>query len=134
MARLPCFGPRPLRALALFALVPLLLAPRLAAGEPASFRRGDANADGRYDLSDPVSGLIYLFLGGTRPSCLDAADANDDGGLNLSDALYSLNYLFLGGREPPPPGLACGDDGTEDTLDCAAFEPCAIAPIEPMPR
>jgi hypothetical protein len=56
---------------------------------------------------------------------LDAADSNDDGGLNITDPLFSLTHLFLGGAGPPAPGLQCGADSTEDSLDCAAYAPCA---------
>jgi len=46
------------------------------------FIRGDANADGRSDLSDAVALLGYLFLGGANVPCDQAADADDSGDLN----------------------------------------------------
>ena len=97
---------------------PPRLIVRFATGEP--FRRGDANVDGKLDIADPIATLGYLFLGGAELSCLDAADADDSGGLDITDAVRSLNYLFLGAEAPPAPGAdVCGEDPTEDELDCA---------------
>ncbi|MGH9361788.1 MAG: CHRD domain-containing protein, partial [Thermoanaerobaculia bacterium] len=36
------------------------------------FKRGDANVDGTFDISDAVFALAFLFTGGDKPSCLDA--------------------------------------------------------------
>ncbi len=70
--------------------------------------RGDANDDGRRDVSDARFLLDYLFLGGRSPSCLAAGDTNGDEELDIGDAIYHLNWLFLGGREPFPVGVfAC---------------------------
>ena len=84
-------------------------------GGEESFRRGDATADGGIDLSDGVSILNWLFLGGPQPPCQDAADTNDSGGIDLSDAVSILNFLFLGGVEPAPPGPT--DPGVDPTPD-----------------
>lgn len=92
------------------------------------FRRGDANADAKTDLSDAVFVLNHLFLGGTAPSCDDSADADDNGALEITDGIYLLNYLFLGGPQPPAPFPDCGPDPTiEDPteLTCSEFPPCA---------
>ncbi len=95
-----------------------------APAEPR-FLRGDANADGRTDLSDAVFGLVYLFARGDPPPCTKAADADDNGRLNIGDATWLLGYLFGGGvAEIPPPFNDCGSDPTEDRLDCAMFAPC----------
>ena len=88
------------------------------------FQRGNANADGRTDLSDAVMILNYLFLGSSEPPCLAAADVDDDGQLNLTDAIGLLNFLFLGGRGPMKPFPGCGPDPTMNELDCADFPPC----------
>jgi len=90
-----------------------------------SMRRGDANADGRTDLSDAITTLNYLFLGTAALSCLDAGDADDSGGLNITDAIYLLGHLFLGGPAPPAPGIEdCGTDPTDDALSCEAQPQC----------
>jgi hypothetical protein len=82
-----------------------------------TFRRGDANADGNFDVSDPISILGCLFLGTYCSPCPDASDANDDGLVNIADPSYLLNWRFLGGQGPPPPFSSCGQDPTTDALD-----------------
>ena len=69
--------------------------------------RGDANADGQIDLSDPVFTLQYLFRGGAVPPCMAAADANGDGAIDISDPTYTLNHLFIGGAEHPATSDSC---------------------------
>ena len=86
------------------------------------FVRGDANGDGEVNLSDAISTLEYLFLGGKAPGCLDAADSDDDGALNITDPVSLLGWLFLGSAAPPPPNQ-CGADPREDPLDCRE-SPC----------
>ncbi len=89
-------------------------------GEPALFRRGDANADNSVDISDAVFILGFLFLGKpTTIDCQRSADLDDSGELDLSDATYLLNFLLLGAQTPPAPGpFECGPDPTEDGLGC----------------
>ena len=92
------------------------------------FRRGDANDDSGYDISDAVFSLASLFTPGSPfPACLDSADSNDDGGFDTSDAIYTLAALFTPGSSgPPAPGsMTCGvDPTTSDSLDCAAYTGC----------
>lgn len=113
-----------------------LLAPRgiarAAEGPPGPmFQRGDANQDGKLDLSDAVCTLHYLFVGGdgpcVRPGCMDALDASDNGNVEITDAINILGHLFLGAGPLPEPFGACGIDPTEDTLDCAAHAACGGA-------
>lgn len=86
------------------------------------FLRGDANADGVVDVSDPLATLLDLFGGGTDPTCEDAVDSNDDGAVNVTDAVFVLGYLFAQGTPLPPPGpLACGNDPTDDDLTCLEY-------------
>ena len=86
------------------------------------FLRGDCNESGAVDLSDAVSLLDFLFLGGAEPPCLAACDVNVDGQVTgVTDAVALLGGLFLGG---PPPGAPYPDCGTSDaagdeTLGCA---------------
>lgn len=74
---------------------------------------GDCNQDGRYDLSDGICKLGFLFLGqparlpcGTLGANLAALDGDGSGNLTLTDAIRDFNYLFLGGP-PPIQGLRC---------------------------
>ena len=89
-------------------------------GGEKCFKRSDVNADGTVDITDGISGLKYLFQGGTAPTCLDTLDTNDDGKTDITDPLEIFSYLFRGGDEPPAPGpFVCGSDPTADTLgDC----------------
>jgi regulation of enolase protein 1 (concanavalin A-like superfamily) len=89
------------------------------------FRRGDTNDDGKADISDAVTTLAFLFLGGpTKLECDKAADTNDDGRIDLSDPVALLNHLFLGAPAPPAPFVECGLDPTEDALTCEGPGPC----------
>jgi hypothetical protein len=103
---------------------PVMMSGRIDLAEDAVFLRADANADGKVDISDGVATLGYLFLGAATPSCLDAADADDSGALVITDAIYVLNHLFLGSSAPPAPYPDCGEDLTEDEVDCAAYAAC----------
>ena len=108
-------------------LIPLALASGILAigADCISFRRGDANDDGRIDMSDAIFTLNYLFLGGEAPPCLDAADSNDDGIVDISDPIYILNFLFLGSPESPASGGECGFDPSPDLLTCGSFGSCS---------
>jgi hypothetical protein len=75
------------------------------------FIRGDVNADGAIDLSDPSSLFGFLFRGDPGEiGCQAAADADDDGAVTIADALFLLRYQFAGGREPSTPFPRCGTD------------------------
>lgn len=89
------------------------------------FRRGDANADRSFDISDALTILGCLFLGSECPACPDSMDGNDDGLVNIADPSYLLNWRFLGGPSPPLPFPACGQDPTADDLDeCGGMPSC----------
>jgi hypothetical protein len=84
------------------------------------FRRGDADSDGKIDLTDAVAALLYLFAGGEAPACMDAADSDDSGAIEITDAITLLRRLFQGGAVLPGPYPDCGRDPTRDALGCAA--------------
>lgn len=88
------------------------------------FRRGDANADGRLDISDAVWIVAELFRRGPASPCEDAADANDDGLRDASDVMSLIGYCLGGGSAPPAPFGVCGPDPTPDELACESFAPC----------
>jgi hypothetical protein len=96
--------------------------------EGPPFRRGDSNADARFDITDAVAVLLHLFRGGPEPTCASAADSNGDARVDIADPIHLLLWLFAGGPEPPPPGPACGHDpdppGAEGNLGCASYEGC----------
>lgn len=89
-----------------------------------NFVRGDANVDALVNIADGVWILNELFRGGPATTCDDAADTNDDGERNAADAVYILNYIFLSGPTPPAPAGACGEDPTEDALECDEYRFC----------
>ena len=97
------------------------------------FHRGDANADGEYDISDAQTVFGYLFLGRATPPCLEAADFEDNGEIEITDGIAILGNLFLGNRNPALPGAvgaACGPDQTDSVkgLGCARYEHCTATP------
>jgi len=87
------------------------------------FVRGDASGDRVVDISDAVSILNFLFLGGPARCCKDALDANDDGAVDIGDPVFTLNFLFLGGTRIPPPYPLPSGDRTEDTVPCCTGDP-----------
>jgi len=95
------------------AFVPLTDKP-----DQTPFLRGDINGDGEVDISDPIIGLGYLFLGNEISVCLDALDMDDGGDLDISDAVYVLDFLFQGGPPPPAPFPDTGLDPTADSIHC----------------
>ncbi|MCZ6795005.1 MAG: dockerin type I repeat-containing protein [Planctomycetota bacterium] len=95
---------------------------------PHAFVRGDANGDGGTDVSDAITILAYLFLGGEEPDCPDAFDTDDTGVVDVSDAVFFLNHLFLGARRLPAPYPWCGWDlSAADGLGCWS-SPCVYFP------
>jgi hypothetical protein len=84
------------------------------------FKRGDANDDGKVNIADPIWIINELVRSGPPTACKGAADANDDGLVDLSDAMYLIQWRFLGGSAPTAPFPACGNDPTDDALECPA--------------
>jgi pimeloyl-ACP methyl ester carboxylesterase len=100
----------------------LIVASFLAATAPLRadcFIRGDANADGRVDITDSVFTLASLFLDGPETTCADAQDANDDGRLDLTDVIFALGWRYVAIGSMPAPYPDCGVDPTGDLLGCA---------------
>ena len=78
---------------------------------------GDANEDGRLDLSDAIRllGILFLLGDGSLPcgaaeitdaGSRDLLDVNGDRGVDLTDAISLLLHLFQGG-DPPAQGSTC---------------------------
>jgi hypothetical protein len=89
------------------------------------FKRGDVDANGTIEITDPISNLSFQFLGDFQPPCLDALDWDDNGAIDVTDPIGSLTRQFLGGDPAPPPGSTeCGEDPTPDgngDLGCEAY-------------
>ncbi len=99
--------------------------------ERTPFHRGDADATGAVELTDPIFILDHLFAAGAAPPCREAEDADNDGALAITDAIQLLLYLFPGGTppaEPGPPPAACGQDadapGAAGDLGCDSYGRC----------
>jgi hypothetical protein len=96
--------------------------------EEFPFLRGDANATGSIDLSDPVQILGYLFAHKELRGCHDAADVDDGGSINIGDAVGLLYAMFGGTFTIAPPYPACGLDPTRDELPlCRVASSCLEA-------
>ncbi len=83
----------------------------------APFIRGDADGSMRLDITDAITILYYLFLGGPKPMPLDAADVDDNGRVEITDPIGLLDYMFLGGEAPRAPFPDPGPDPTADGID-----------------
>lgn len=94
-------------------------------GAPLVFRRSDASADGKVDITDALTILGVLFLGVPRRfECEKSGDANDSGVVDITDALHVLGHLFLGGPAPPEPFPGCGSEHSRDDLSCDSYPSC----------
>ena len=96
-----------------------ILSWSFTAGE--SISRGDADGDGRIDLSDALAVLSIYHVDIHTVPCADAGDADDDGLLTIIDAFRILADLYDGFSGVPPiapPRGVCGVDTTPDVLDC----------------
>ena len=90
-----------------------------------TFQRGDADGNGRANITDAVQILQYLFRAPAEPLCEDALDADDSGKVNLTDAVFLLGYLLRPNAPVVPEPLgSCGPDPTEDALQCTGPTAC----------
>jgi len=96
-----------------------------------SFHRSDIDGNGVLNISDAISLLGSLFLGGASSACLESADTDNDAAISLTDAIYILNHLFLSGPRPVAPGPPddpCGPDpdppGSVGDLGCESYAAC----------
>lgn len=69
--------------------------------------QGDANFDGRLNISDITSLIYRLYVDNPAPACHDQVDVNGDGILNIADVMDLIFYIFKSGEEP-----RCGATGT----------------------
>jgi len=93
---------------------------------PTNWRMGDANNDGKVDISDAVSFLSWKFLGGAPPACEKATNVNDDAQTDISDAVYLLGALFLGQAKPIIPGTD-PDEQVPDVQACVKVPGCGFS-------
>lgn len=89
----------------LFVVIIFFLAGSFASAQGTeAVKIGDVDANGVLQLTDAVYLLNYLFLGGSKPPCLDIAedivDVDNNQRIDLTDSVYLLDFLFLGGPAP----------------------------------
>jgi hypothetical protein len=90
-----------------------------------AFFRGETNGDGSRNIADAVYLLMFLFVHGDQPVCMDAADVNGDASLNIADPVYFLSHLMANGPKPPPPYDECSAlDPPGSGLGCESFPTC----------
>ncbi len=90
-----------------------------------TFLRGDVDANGLLEITDPINNLSFQFLGNFSPPCLDAADFDDNGKVEITDPIANLSHQFIGTVPPAAPGAEnCGLDATGDELTCESFDVC----------
>lgn len=61
---------------------------------------GDINLSGRYDISDAVYMVLYIFSGGPAPLDSHDGDVNCDDTCDVSDVVYLLQFIFSNGPVP----------------------------------
>jgi hypothetical protein len=86
--------------------------------DPDGWVRGDTNSDGIVDISDAITSLRGLFLGG-EVLCARAMETNLDGQVDLTDSVYLLLHLFTGGEPLARPFPECG--AAEEEIPCDVF-------------
>ncbi len=93
-------------------------------GVSVPFNRGDADGDGKYNVTDGVL-IVQNIVGNIPPrfpGCPAILDANGDGTNDVSDGLYLLNFVFMKtAPAPPAPFRACAIDPNSN---CTADSNC----------
>jgi glucose/arabinose dehydrogenase len=84
---------------------------------PGEIVRGDGNADGDVNISDPIGALLYLFAG-AEAACALAMDTDASGEVNVTDPILLLNHLFVDGPGPEPPYPDCGVAANREAIPC----------------
>jgi hypothetical protein len=82
------------------------------------FIQGDVNCDAQINITDSVTLLNSLFLGGGALCCEASADATDEGRIDIADAIYLLNFLFRGGDAMHPDAENICERVTGSPLSC----------------
>jgi len=63
-------------------------------------KSGDANNDGKVNLTDIIFNLNYLFKDGAPPTNYCAGDYDGDGAYTILDLIYQVDYIFKSGPAP----------------------------------
>jgi hypothetical protein len=85
--------------------------PTPGTGDPRRLiARGDVDASGALDITDPIGILGHLFLGRTI-DCPRVANVNGDLAEDITDAIHLLLFLFQGGAAPQGEPVATEECG-----------------------
>jgi len=75
-----------------------------------TWRRGDADGNGKLELTDAVRLLTFLFLDAAKiPPCKMGADSDSNNKLELTDAVRLLTFLFLDSSKKPDGFPGCSE-------------------------
>lgn len=90
--------------------------------ELTSFIRGDANFDGKVELSGVFTLVAVLYLEAPAGPCLMALDVERNDRIDNVDLVLLILYLFEGDIAPAPPFPDCGRYGgiQDQKLGCEA--------------
>ena len=66
----------------------------LKLGNATTILPGDANCDGKVDISDVIVIISYIMGYSPEPFCFENADVNDDGEITISDVVITVNIIF----------------------------------------
>ena len=69
---------------------------------PCCIVPGDANHDGKVDISDLTYYVDFMFSGGTGPICTEEFDVDNNCSQDISDLTYFIAFMFSGGPSPAP--------------------------------
>lgn len=70
---------------------------------------GDANHDGKANISDVTFLIARIFASGAAPVCCEGGDADGSGKVNIADVTYLIARIFASGPAPVcgPAGMGC---------------------------
>jgi hypothetical protein len=88
------------------------------------FRRGECNANGVFDLADPIFHIQQIMNESIKLPCAAACDANGDEVLDMGDPIYTLQHQFLAGPPPPAPYPGCDFPPAPLAIDCEFYPSC----------
>jgi formylglycine-generating enzyme required for sulfatase activity len=102
---------------------------------PVSLSSGDANGDGRFDISDPVHMLNYLFSGGDPPAPCQAQGLTPGSSVGFDPGVTSLQATNVQAalEELDARVQALASDGADLSIRVASLEGEVTVDLVPIP-